>query len=151
MNHCFQTAARSVLLAAAMMALACQSEGEKKPAENAAPPGVTAQDLQGWPSQLYYARLQMPEKEMRRLSTEGSAPGVNLEAPDVVKKHYAQIGPTAHGAEDGTDVYWVKSTNTFFIRSDCGGYHNEGFIGPFDGDPRVVLKPVTEPAPAAKQ
>lgn len=105
----------------------------------------------GWPKILYFHRLSASEEELRRQALDGAAPGYNLEAPAVIAAHYDEVGPTAHGASGGTTVYWVKEKNEFFIRSDCKGHHVDGFLGPFTGDPREVLKPVAEPIPAAER
>lgn len=126
-----------ILALAALLALAGCSE-KKSAAPAARAPSV---DSEGWPTALYFHRLQMPQEQLRRQATQGTAPGYNLMGAGVIKKHYDQIGPTAHGAVNGTDVFWIPDKGVFFLRSDCGGHHVDGYIGPFQGDPRVVLEP----------
>lgn len=133
------------LVVAALGFAAC--DGCNSPAPKPGPVSLSPEDEKGWPAELYYSNLPYSEAELRRMSTDGNAAGFNLEAPNVLKKHYDQIGPTAHGAAGGTDVYWVKEKGVFFLRSDCQGHHVDGFIGPVKGDPRELLKPPFEPKP----
>lgn len=128
-------AKRSLSVLAVLLLLGGCSERKPPPTH-----GKTV-DKDGWPSELYYHRLTMPVEQMRSLATRGTARGFNLLGAGVVRKHYDQTGPTAHGAVNGTDVFWVPEQNVFFLRSDCDGHHVDGYIGPFEGDPRVVLEP----------
>ena len=102
---------------------------------------LDAGSKEGWPAQLFFGDLGPIDAKLRKQSTEGVPSGYDLQSPDVEKVHYDQPGPTAHGAARGTDVYWVKKASVFFLHSQCDGHHVDGFLGPFEGDPREVLNP----------
>lgn len=146
--------AAMVALATVAVATGCE---EKRPPLPAQPPtseqtqAVATPGQDGWPTLLFYGRLGVSEAELRRQARDGNAAGFNPSSAEFVRAHYDQIGPTAHGAAGGTDVFWSKQRDLFFIRSECEGHHAEGWLGPFSGDPRERLKPPMEPSPKSQK
>ena len=77
--------------------------------------------------------------------------------PDVMMRHYpnALVGDALsrhdsfrlHHRYTGTYVFYLPRQNVFYLWGDCGMSHFDGVSGPFEGDPRLVLKKLAgEPA-----
>lgn len=142
-----------VVASAASALTGCDDKKKVEPApvQVALPAPMRQQPGQdGWPVELYFERLNTPLEVLRSQATRGDASGHDLDGPGTIRTHYPHaLGPTAHGATGGTEVIWVRNEGSFFLRSDCKGLHIDGFVGPFAGDPREVLKPLQPPDPEA--
>jgi len=55
----------------------------------------------------------------------------------VVARYEAAI-PVGHRGRY-TDIHYLPDDGVYFLRSDCGMGHFDGYLGPYYGDPRKVL------------
>ena len=61
--------------------------------------------------------------------------------PEVLSQKYPFVRVDGHGSVfSPTTVYYLPKENIFFIRVDCVMGHFDLPLGPFKGDPRIVLK-----------
>ncbi|MEZ4445104.1 MAG: hypothetical protein R3B72_38885 [Polyangiaceae bacterium] len=61
------------------------------------------------------------------------------EQGEFVAVDYPGKGPAGHGLF-ATTVRYYPARDVFYTRSDCVQGHYDGWVGPFEGDPRVVLR-----------
>ena len=98
-----------------------------------------------WPEAISYERLDLSDRS--ELMTQSyTIPPRELhdqlgDPEQTLTRQYPIQGPTGHGSFMGTTVYYVVADDQFYFHSDCGQGHYDGYVGPFDGDPRVVLRP----------
>jgi hypothetical protein len=63
---------------------------------------------------------------------------------DVIMHHYPRVLVGGQGRITGTYVFFLPAQNVFFLWGDCAMNHVDPVLGPFAGDPRSVLKRLTE-------
>lgn len=108
---------------------------------------VSARDASAepdWPKTISYHRLELSDRdELARqsyaLHTQALRERLGDPKQTRTREYRGIKGPTGHGGLFGTTVYYVVNHNQFYFHSDCGQGHNDGIIGPFEGDPRIVL------------
>lgn len=61
-----------------------------------------------------------------------------------VIKYHTCFTVSGHYLE-GTDVYYLPKEKVFFLNGGCAMNHFDGVVGPFVGDPRVILPKVAVP------
>ena len=66
--------------------------------------------------------------------------------PGVVSHHYPHVTVAGHYRATGTYVFYVVEEALFYLWGDDMAGHIDGMVGPFQGDPRIVL-PQGLPAP----
>jgi hypothetical protein len=121
------TASAGVALIA--LAVGCANAGD---AERATTPS-------DWPATVRFDRLQLSHQELLEQTFSLRPPPFDLRDPDLVRHGYGVRGPNGHGF--ATEVFYLPKQGRFFMRSDCGQGHYDNYLGPFAGDPRVVLAP----------
>lgn len=62
--------------------------------------------------------------------------------PDVAMKHYPHLTLASESPwpSTGVEVVFVGDSREFYLREDHMMGHFDAFIGPFDGDPRLLLE-----------
>ena len=66
----------------------------------------------------------------------------NVLKPGVLAKHYPHLRINGHFAHTGAFVYYLPERDVFYFSGDCVMNHIDLTYGPFQGDPKVVLKKV---------
>ena len=64
--------------------------------------------------------------------------------PDVVMHHYPYALFDGHFRSTGTYVFYIPGRNMFYLWGDCAMGHPDTAVGPFAGDPRLVLKKLAD-------
>ena len=64
--------------------------------------------------------------------------------PDVILHHYPYLTVANHYQATGTYVYYLPHDNIFYLWGDDWASHFDGMVGPFSGDPRIVLPQVAK-------
>lgn len=59
--------------------------------------------------------------------------------PGVVSHHYPHVTVAGHYRATGTYVFHLVEEDLFYLWGDDMAGHNDGMVGPFQGDPRNVL------------
>ena len=94
-----------------------------------------------WPTEITFERLHISREQLSRQTFSLDPPDFDPRGRGVVARFYAGIpGPSGHGKTSGTEVYYSVEQDSFYLRSDCLEGHHDGYVGPFSGDPRTVLK-----------
>ena len=57
----------------------------------------------------------------------------------VIVYHYPYVTVAGHYRGSGTYVYYLPRQSLFYLYGDDYMDHNDGMVGPFDGDPRITL------------
>lgn len=89
-----------------------------------------------WPDAIVYDKLEITKSHYKQ-SYDPTKPEFFLEKIKVETKMYPVEGPTGHGLI--TTVYFLVEQEEFYIQSECEMGHADGFLGPFPGNPKVVL------------
>lgn len=89
-----------------------------------------------WPHAIVYDKLEIT-KDHYKQSYSAVKPEFLVEKIKVETKMYPVEGPTGHGLI--TTVYFLVEQDEFYIQSDCEMGHADGFLGPFKGNPKVIL------------
>jgi hypothetical protein len=67
----------------------------------------------------------------------------NLEAgivrSDVILRQYRHVTVAGHYHGTGTYVYYLPRENIFYLWGDDFMGHHDGMVGPFRGEPRIIL------------
>ena len=58
---------------------------------------------------------------------------------DVISHHYRYVTVAGHYHGTGTYIYYLSRENIFFLWGDDFMGHHDGMVGPFQGDPRIIL------------
>ncbi|MDH3730790.1 MAG: hypothetical protein OES13_06675 [Acidimicrobiia bacterium] len=82
-----------------------------------------------------------------------AAPGVDVDlfdegelVPGVVRQRYESVTVGGFNVPSaGTDVFYVPDEKQFYLFEDHMAGHLDWYIGPFAGDPRLVLKEAVGP------
>jgi len=67
--------------------------------------------------------------------------------PGVVSHHYPHVTVAGHYRATGTYVFHVAEEDLFYLWGDDMAGHFDGMVGPFRGDPRIVLPQAGLPVP----
>ena len=89
-----------------------------------------------WPELITFDQLAI-QKEHYKQSYNTEKPGFLEEKVKVETKMYPVEGPTGHGLY--TTIYYLPAKDVFYLQSDCEMGHADGFLGPFAGNPKMVL------------
>ncbi len=63
---------------------------------------------------------------------------------EVMMHHYPDVLVNGHNRRTGTYVFFLPKQEIFYLWGDCHMSHGDAVIGPFIGDPRVVLKKLAD-------
>ena len=58
---------------------------------------------------------------------------------DVISHHYRYMTVAGHYHGTGTYIYYLPRENIFYLWGDDYMGHHDGMVGPFQGDPRIIL------------
>ena len=58
---------------------------------------------------------------------------------DVMSHHYRYVTVAGHYHGTGTYIYYLPRENVFYLWGDDFMGHHDGMVGPFIGDPRIIL------------
>jgi hypothetical protein len=58
---------------------------------------------------------------------------------DVMLRHYRYVTVAGHYHGTGTYVYYLPREDIFYLWGDDFMGHHDGIVGPFQGDPRIIL------------
>lgn|GEM_PF-4733686 len=95
------------------------------------------------------ARPPMPEQELHKF-LERLRRGQDGGRKDMIAHVYENARVDGHHHLGGTVVCFFPELNLFYLYGDCAQNHLDSVAGPFQGDPRLILKPVQKkPAPPA--
>lgn len=89
-----------------------------------------------WPELISFEKLEL-RKEHYKQSYNSTKPEFLEHKIKVETKMYNIEGPTGHGLY--TTVYYLPNADEFWVHSDCEMGHADGFLGPFKGNPKVLL------------
>ena len=87
-----------------------------------------------WPAKVSWEPIQ---PSARAPATVASDAFRKLNLRQAEAHSYFVRGPRGHGTT--TRIFWLCEENVFYLYSDCGQNHVDDVLGPFTGDPRVLL------------
>lgn len=85
-------------------------------------------------------RPPMPDQELHKF-LERLRGGLDGGRKDTIAHVYQKARVDGHHHLGGTVVCFFPELNLFYIYGDCAQNHIDTVAGPFQGDPRRVLKP----------
>lgn len=97
---------------------------------------VQQKDPNSWPELITFDNVEIKKIHYKQ-SYNPEKPAFLEEKVKVETKMYPVEGPTGHGHY--TTVYYLPKKDEFYIHSDCGMGHADGFLGPFPGNPKAIL------------
>jgi len=98
-------------------------------------PTPEAPDLQTY-TDPYFSPLT-PEQFYQELPYPDLDNGALL--PGVIMHHYRYVTVAGHYFATGTYVYFLPTESLFYLYGDDHMGHHDGMVGPFAGDPRIIL------------
>ncbi len=92
-----------------------------------------------WPEKLRWDSILplTPEQAKQVWWNPRWRPAHDLNAKGALRHSYFQRGPNGHGI--ATEVTYLPADDVFYINPNCVMGHVDGVLGPFAGDPRVLL------------
>jgi hypothetical protein len=88
-----------------------------------------------WPSSIDLDKI-----DIRHTEFSNEAP-FDQRDPNLISKEYLNFDKKVlNSIGIVTKIYYLSDENVFYVICDCLQGHGDGIQGPFQGDPRIVLK-----------
>jgi hypothetical protein len=112
-----------------------QRRADPKRAERPETPGPAAEV--SWPESIDMSRIEIEHRGATKV-----VPFDRKKDPNLISKQYLNWDKkkVLHSIGITTTIYYLKDKDVFYVLCDCQQGHVDGYQGPFNGDPRVILK-----------